>query len=165
MTPAALQALQQIQKHPSTSSSTGLLRLMMAMHNSESAFNFCRDMRSFDGGTAREFDGSLDDYIAFVLAGDKQPEDKKAKKDKAKPIDRDADKARRKAIRDAEAEIAKLTTERNALDRAMFDPKTAEPRLAKLGMSDLMKRRADAQDRIDTLEAQWLEATEALEAA
>lgn len=118
-----------------------------------------------DGGTAKEFDGSLDDYIAFVLAGDKQPEDKKAKKDKAKPIDRDADKARRKAIRDAEAEIAKLTTERNALDRAMFDPKTAEPRFAKLAMGDLMKRRADAQDRIDALEAQWLEATEALEAA
>ncbi|PAV69937.1 hypothetical protein WR25_16009 [Diploscapter pachys] len=105
----------------------------------------------------------------FGFSGDKAvgkaPEDKKAKKDKAKPIDRDADKARRKAIRDAEAEIAKLTTERNALDRAMFDPKTAEPRFAKLAMGDLMKRRADAQDRIDALEAQWLEATEALEAA
>ena len=47
----------------------------------------------------------------------------------------------------------------------MFDPKTAEPRFAKLAMGDLMKRRADAQDRIDALEAQWLEATEALEAA
>ena len=47
----------------------------------------------------------------------------------------------------------------------MFDPKTAEPRFAKLAMSDLMKRRADLQDQIETLEATWLEATEALETA
>ncbi|MCP3735027.1 ATP-binding cassette domain-containing protein [Sphingomonas sp. RP10(2022)] len=121
-----------------------------------------------DNGTAKEFDGSLDDYIAFVLAGDKQPEAKgksAAKKDKAKPIDRDADKARRKAIRECEAEIARLTTDRNAIDRAMFDPKTAEPRYAKLAMSDLMKRRADVQAQIEAAEATWLEATEALEAA
>jgi len=117
-----------------------------------------------DNGTAREFDGTLDDYIAFVLAVDKQPETK-VKKPKGKPIDRDADKARRKAIRDAEAEIATLTADRNAIDRAMFDPKTAEPRFARLAMSDLMKRRADLQAQIETLEARWLEATEALETA
>ena len=117
-----------------------------------------------DNGTAREFDGSLDDYIAFVLAGDKQPEPK-AKKPKGKPIDRDAAKLRRKTIRDTEAEIATLTTDRNAIDRAMFDPRTAEPRFAKLAMGDLMKRRADVQGQIETLEAKWLEATEALETA
>jgi len=121
-----------------------------------------------DNGTAREFDGTLDDYIAFVLAGDKQPEQKGksgTKKEKGKPLDRDADKARRKAIRDREAEIAKLTTDRNAIDRAMFDPKTAEPRYAKLAMGELMKRRADVQAQIETAEAAWLEATEALETA
>ena len=117
-----------------------------------------------DNGTAKEFDGTLDDYIAFVLAGDKQPEPR-AKAKKGKPIDRDAEKLRRKTIRNTEAEIAALTTDRNAIDRAMFDPKTAEPRFAKLAMSDLMKRRADVQAQIETLEAKWLEATEALEAA
>jgi ATP-binding cassette subfamily F protein 3 len=117
-----------------------------------------------DNGTAKEFDGTLDDYIAFVLAGDKQPEPK-AKKPKGKAIDRDADKARRKRIRDLEADIANLTTDRNAIDRAMFDPKTAEPRFAKLAMSDLMKRRADLQAQIESAEATWLEATEALETA
>jgi ATP-binding cassette subfamily F protein 3 len=117
-----------------------------------------------DNGTAKEFDGTLDDYIAFVLAGDKQPEPK-AKKPKGKAIDRDADKARRKRIRDLEADIANLTTDRNAIDRAMFDPKTAEPRFAKLAMSDLMKRRADLQAQIESAEAIWLEATEALETA
>ncbi|MGP7796962.1 ABC-F family ATP-binding cassette domain-containing protein [Sphingomonas sp. CLY1604] len=124
-----------------------------------------------DSGTATEFDGSLDDYIAFVLAGDKQPEErgKGGKKDKGKPIgrpiDRDADKARRKTIRETEAEIARLTADRNALDQAMFDPKSAEPRFAKLAMSDLLQRRADVQTQIDTAEALWMEANEALEAA
>ena len=117
-----------------------------------------------DNGTAKEFDGTLDDYIAFVLAGDK-PSEPKAKKPKGKTVDRDADKARRKAIRDAEVEIAKLTTDRNAIDRAMFDPKTAEPRFAKLAMSELMKRRADVQAQIEAAEAIWLIATEALETA
>ncbi|MCE3519348.1 hypothetical protein LXJ58_31860, partial [Escherichia coli] len=32
-----------------------------------------------DQGTAREFDGSLDDYIAFILAGDDKPAEPKAK--------------------------------------------------------------------------------------
>ncbi|MCE3544520.1 hypothetical protein LXJ56_30540, partial [Escherichia coli] len=65
-----------------------------------------------DQGTAREFDGSLDDYIAFILAGDDKPAEPKAKKEKlskeAIAIARDAEKARKKAIRDAEAETATL---------------------------------------------------------
>ena len=49
-----------------------------------------------------------------------------------------------------------------ASDNSHLLEMTAELRLAGLGMSDLMKRRADAQDHIDALEAQWLETTEAL---
>lgn len=122
-----------------------------------------------DQGTAREFDGSLDDYIAFILAGDDKPAEPKVKKEKlskeAIAAARDAEKARKKAIRDAEAETAKLTAERNAVDAAMFDPKHATPTLAKLTMTELMKRRADLQERIDAAELRWLEANEALEAA
>ena len=121
-----------------------------------------------DGGTAREFDGSLDDYIAFVLAGDKG----EAKPKAARKIDRKAaaearerDKALRKRIREIEAETARLTEQRSAVDRAMLDPSSAEPALAKLTMSDLMKRRADLQERLDASEAEWLEASEALEMA
>ncbi len=122
-----------------------------------------------DNGTAREFDGSLDDYIAFVLKGDAPAAgatkaDRKANK-KAVADARDRETALRKTIRDLEADTARLTTERNAIDRAMFDPAGAEPRFAKLGMGDLNKRRAEVQAKIDAVEAKWLEATEALEAA
>ncbi|MGN6279488.1 MAG: ABC-F family ATP-binding cassette domain-containing protein [Sphingomonas sp.] len=120
-----------------------------------------------DSGTAREFDGSLDDYIAFVLAGDKA----EAKPKAARKIDRKAaaearerDKSLRKRIRELEAETAKLTEQRSAIDRAMFDPSSAEPALAKLTMSDLMKRRAELQDRLDAAESEWLETNEAMEA-
>ncbi|MFK3888201.1 ABC-F family ATP-binding cassette domain-containing protein [Sphingomonas sp. NPDC079357] len=121
-----------------------------------------------DNGTAKEFDGSLDDYIAFVLAGDGKGADKPkgSKQDrKAAAAARENDKALKKEARDAEAELAKLTAERAAVDQAMFDPSKAEAKLAKLTMTELMKRRAELNDRIEAAEARWMTASEALEAA
>jgi ATP-binding cassette subfamily F protein 3 len=122
-----------------------------------------------DNGTAKEFDGSLDDYIAFVLKGDApaagaSKADRKAGK-KAAADARDRETALRRTIRDLEADTVRLTTERSAIDRAMFDPAGAEPRFAKLGMGELNKRRAEVQAKIDAVESKWLEATEALETA
>ncbi|HSG33191.1 MAG TPA: hypothetical protein VLA37_01555, partial [Sphingomonadaceae bacterium] len=51
----------------------------------------------------------------------------------------------------------------SAIDRAMFDPASAEPKHAELAMSDLMKLRAETQDRLDKAEALWMEATDKLE--
>lgn len=121
-----------------------------------------------DNGTAKEFDGSLDDYIAFVLAGDGKGADKPkgTKQDrKAAAAARENDKALKKEARDAEAELAKLTAERATVDQAMFDPSKADAKLAKLTMTELMKRRADLNDRIEAAEARWMTASEALEAA
>ncbi|WP_326525330.1 ABC-F family ATP-binding cassette domain-containing protein [Sphingomonas sp.] len=118
-------------------------------------------------GAAREFDGSLDDYIAMILSGADTPRaEKPKKKDKAAAAAaREAEKALRDAARTAESELAKLTDERTAIDRAMFDPTTATPVLARLTMTELMKRRADLTDRIDAAEARWMKASEALEEA
>ena len=117
-----------------------------------------------DQGTATEFDGSLDDYIAFVLKGDGPKEAKTKKADKkAAAAARERDQELRKAVRELEAETQKLHAERSALDRAMFDPAGAEPRYAKMSMSDLSKRHAEVSTRLETTEAKWLEASEALE--
>ena len=118
-----------------------------------------------DEGTAKEFDGSLDDYIAFILKGD-SPREAKAKKldKKAAAEQRERDQELRKTVRDLEAETQKLHAERSALDRAMFDPSGAEPRYARMAMSDLAKRRADVSTRLEETEARWLEASEQLEA-
>lgn len=121
-----------------------------------------------DQGTAKEFDGSLDDYIAFVLSKDGAAA-RTAKVDK-KEARRAAAEARekgtelRKVAKAAESELARLTEQRSAVERAMFDPATADAALAKLTMTELMKRRAELTDRIDAAEAAWMEASEALEA-
>jgi ATP-binding cassette subfamily F protein 3 len=125
-----------------------------------------------DDGTAREFDGSIDDYIAFVLARDpagarkddagrsvnKKDQRKAAADARAKSQDL------RKRAKSAEAELERLQAERSAIDLAMFDPKGAAPALASLTMTELMKRRAAVETRIDAAEAAWLEASEALDA-
>ena len=125
-----------------------------------------------DGGTAREFDGSIDDYIAFVLAGDPATASKDDgarsinKKDqrKAAAEAREKGQALKKRARAAEAVLERLTTERGAIDLAMFDPSAAAPALTRLTMTELMKRRAEIEAQIAAAEAAWLEVNETLEA-
>jgi ATP-binding cassette subfamily F protein 3 len=123
-----------------------------------------------DNGTASDFDGNLDDYIAFVLAKDAGSEGSSEAKISRKDARRAAAEAReqsqglRKAAKAAEAELARLTEQRSVIDRAMFDPSSASPDLAKLTMTALMKHRAEVEAKIEAAEAAWLEASEKLEA-
>ncbi len=59
--------------------------------------------------------------------------------------------------------IATLSTQRSAIDKAMFDSGAAAPDLAKLSMTDLMKRRAEIEKALEAAEADWLEANEWIE--
>jgi len=119
-------------------------------------------------GTARDYDGSIDDYIAFVLGGDAKPAGKAERIDKKDARRRAAEEREKNAAlsrqaKAAEAELARLTAQRSAVDRAMFDPAAAEPQLAKLNMTELMKRRAELERKIEAAEGAWLEASEKLE--
>ncbi len=122
-----------------------------------------------DAGAAREFDGTVDDYVALVLAGDAKP-DRAAPKGDKREARRQAAEARaqgqalRRQAQEAEKALGKLTDERSRLDQAMFDPAAASPALAALTMTELMKRRADLETRIASTEAAWIAASEALEA-
>jgi ATP-binding cassette, subfamily F, member 3 len=124
-----------------------------------------------DSGTAKEFDGSIDDYIAFVLAkepandrkGGSEPKLNKKDARKAAAEAREKGQSIRNQAKQAEAELAKLTAKRSAIDQAMFDPSSATPDLAKLTMGDLMKHRAQVESQIEKAELAWLEASEALE--
>ena len=118
-----------------------------------------------DDGTATEFSGTLDDYTDMILGkppkGEKR--DKKADR-KAEAQQREKGQALRNAVKTAEVELARLTTERSAIERAMFDPASAAPHLTSLTMTDLMKRRADIEAKLEAAEARWVEASEELEA-
>lgn len=121
-----------------------------------------------DGGTAKPFDGSIEDYIAFVLAKEPKPEGA-AKGGNRKDARREAAEARekgnamRKAAKAAEAELAKLQERLSAIDRAMFDPSSAAPEFTKLTMTELMKQRGVVVKAIEAAEVTWMEAQEALE--
>ncbi|RZJ97814.1 MAG: ABC transporter ATP-binding protein, partial [Novosphingobium sp.] len=125
-----------------------------------------------DSGAAREFDGSIDDYIAFVLA--KEPQSSAGggrekgvnKKDQRKAAAEAREKSQelRKRAKTIESELEKLAKQRSAVDQAMFDPSSASGELAKLTMTELMKRRAQIEDDIAAAEVKWLEANEAIEA-
>jgi ATP-binding cassette, subfamily F, member 3 len=119
-----------------------------------------------DGGTAKEFDGSLDDYTAFILSGGAKAEGKGKSKDdrKAAAAAREQAQAARQKLKDAEKRLATLTAERSAIDQAMFDPRAADPKLAKLSNGELMKRRDDVVAKLESAEAEWLELSETLEA-
>jgi ATP-binding cassette subfamily F protein 3 len=121
-----------------------------------------------DQGTAKEFTGSLDDYVAYVLGGpskEQKAEAKANRKDdrRAAAQAREKGQVLRKEAQVAEAELAKLTQERSAIDRALFDPAGAEPRFAALTASELMKRRGATEKAIEAAEARWLAASEAAE--
>lgn len=121
-----------------------------------------------DGGEAREFNGSLEDYTDLIIKGaargsaEAAPKRDKKEERKAAAARREQEAAARKAAAAAEAQLAKLTARRSAIERAMFDPSTAEGADAKLSMTDLMKLRAEVSEKIEAAEAVWLEASEAI---
>ena len=127
-----------------------------------------------DGGTAREFAGSLDDYTDMILgkgsgdaAGDSRPvskADRKADRRQAAEA-RERSAGVRKAASLAEAEVAKLTERRAAIDRALFDPASADVRDKAATAGDLMRERGDVDRKLAVAEAKWLDATAELETA
>ena len=118
-------------------------------------------------GGATDYPGSIDDYIDFVL-GRNQPKAEgrpKASKADRKAVSRAREdaKALKKAAAEAEAVSARIAAQCSALDRAMFDPSSAEPELASLPMTELSRRRAKLAADLDEAEARWLEVSEQLE--
>jgi ATP-binding cassette subfamily F protein 3 len=118
-----------------------------------------------DDGTAKEYAGSIEDYIDFVL-GRNQPkadEGKPAKKPKDKPRDREAARRARAAVAQAEKTVARLQERVAAVDRAMFEPASAAPEYARLTMGELAHRRANLASELETAELAWLEASDLVE--
>jgi ATP-binding cassette subfamily F protein 3 len=126
-----------------------------------------------DGGTAKEFAGTLDDYTDFVLgknqdnraANDAGSRGNRKEERRAAAEARERSQGLRKAVKTAEEAVARLTARRSAIDRALFDPAAADPADSKRTATELMRLRADVERELETAEARWLEASEALEGA
>ena len=121
-------------------------------------------------GTARPFDGDLDDYERQVLDGDERPQEIRASE--PEPGDRRAvrrlaaERRRqleplRQIARRAEEMITRLTKEREALDRVLaLPPGAAGERIAPAAA---LKRRAELMRLMERAEGEWLAAEESIE--
>jgi ATP-binding cassette subfamily F protein 3 len=123
-----------------------------------------------DGGTAREYAGSLDDYTDLILgrnqeSGGDRPAAKRSRKDerRAEAEARAQGQSLRRAAQAAEAEIAKLEKRKSEIERAMFDPASAGPEDGRRTMSELMKLLAETGAKLAEAERRWLEASEEME--
>ncbi len=122
-------------------------------------------------GKVTPYEGDLDDYRRFLLAGDNAPTrrveaDAKPTKESTR---RDSAQKRRelKPLKDradsAESQIAALQAELAKLDRALADPLlfTRDPAKG----SAVSKKRADAARKLAAAESQWLALQQEYEAA
>ena len=120
-----------------------------------------------DGGTAKEYGGSMDDYIDFVLGRNQPKKDSKASP--AKAASGNSSKARAKArflaseLASAEKIMAKLQANLSEIDQAMYEPANAAAHLANSKMSDLIARREILSEQLEKAEADWLACGEQLE--
>ncbi len=120
-----------------------------------------------DGGTAREFDGTLDDYRDLVLGSSAGKDKEKNKGERpAKRINSNDGRRRssetralRKAALQAEAEVKRLWQRREEIDKRLSAP------LSNSGVSasELMKARAEIERHLEAAEHAWLKAGDAAE--
>jgi ATP-binding cassette, subfamily F, member 3 len=123
-----------------------------------------------DGGTATEFDGSLDDYRDMVLRSARgRGEDgqrssgrgnRKAERRMAAQAS-ERNKALRKVVVQAEAEVKRLCQRRAEIDQMLSAPHSN----GGASVAELMKTRAEVERHLATAEHRWLEASEAAELA
>lgn len=120
-----------------------------------------------DNGTAREYAGSMEDYIDFVL-GRNQPKEssgaKAGKGGKAPEKAREAARQIKAEVTAAEAVMAKLQQDCAALDAVLADPSSVTGWMARLSAAELAQRRAKLAAQLERAEADWLAASEELEA-
>ena len=118
------------------------------------------------------FDGDLDDYARWLrsrgAAAKKTsepagPSESAADRRRTAAAQREQDKAAKARAKKIEARVAAIDTDLAALDARLADPDTYNGPTAEL--MKLGQRQADLRREKETLEAQWLELYEQLEAA
>ncbi|SLJ88663.1 ABC-F family ATP-binding cassette domain-containing protein [Novosphingobium mathurense] len=122
-----------------------------------------------DQGSARPYDGSMEDYIDFVLGRNQPKAEDRPGVQEAKPqrkagaIAREELKAARRKVSEAETRMSRLQKQLDELDNALVDPAKAKGELARLGIGEIGKRRTATAEELEEAEMAWLEASETLE--
>ncbi len=123
-----------------------------------------------DQGEATTYDGSMDDYIDFVLGRNQPKTEGTGPKGEAKParksgaVAREELKALRRAVTEAETAMKRLQGQLADLDAALVDPTAAKGELKGLAIGALGQRHTVVSEALEEAEMAWLEASEALDA-
>jgi ATP-binding cassette subfamily F protein 3 len=124
-------------------------------------------------GTARPFDGDLDDYRAYLLqqrpadgaGAERRPEASPSRRDDRRVAAerRAALQPLRRKAREAEERAQKLGREKAEIDRRLADPATYQG--SGDGVPELLRRQGELARLLAAAEEAWLDAEAALEAA
>ncbi|MEW9855269.1 ABC-F family ATP-binding cassette domain-containing protein [Novosphingobium sp. M1R2S20] len=126
-----------------------------------------------DGGQAREYAGSMTDYMNFVLGRNQPKEDRPvagakgaapASVQKAAALDWKEQRELQKKLRRAETALSRAQAKLAEIDEALAGS-TAAKDLAGLTLGQLANQRTSALEEIESAEAEWLEISEKLEVA
>ncbi len=120
-----------------------------------------------DGGTAKEYAGSMEDYIDFVLGRNQPKKPAKQDKQKGKPAasakNRSTERYLKSELSKAEKSMARIAAEVEKLDAAMIELNQTKPPAPGQKMELLLANRAAANEKLSRAEAEWLAAGEKLE--
>jgi ATP-binding cassette subfamily F protein 3 len=122
-----------------------------------------------DGGLAENYDGSMEDYVDFVLGRNQpKPEVSGGKPGEPAPkksgaIAREELKALRKKVTAAETRMKRAQTQLDALATALANPAKAAGEFKGLAIGELGRRHETATGDLEVAETEWLEVHEELE--
>ena len=118
-----------------------------------------------DGGTAREYDGSMDDYIDFILGRGQPKGDRRGKPsgDRAATASAGDRRSAKSQFDKAEANIARLTADLEELDRKILDLSSDAGGQVGAAMQGLLTKRSAVADALAEAEEAWLAAGAVLE--
>ncbi len=118
-----------------------------------------------DGGTARDYDGSMDDYIDFILGRNQPKHGRGGKSPKARSASAATDiRSARSELSKAEADIVRLTAEVETIDQRIAALSGERDGQMGPAMQSLLTERAEIADALAKAEETWLTTGAALEA-
>jgi ATP-binding cassette subfamily F protein 3 len=146
--------------------------LVLVSHDRHLLGMVCDSFWRVADGKVESFDGDLDDYARWLRTRSAAP--KKGAETAATPIEsaadrrraaaaqRESEKATRQRVKKIETRVAAIDEELTALEQKLADPDTYNGPTAQL--MKLGQRQAELRKEKETLEAEWLELYERLEA-
>jgi ATP-binding cassette subfamily F protein 3 len=151
--------------------------LLVISHDRHLLRSVCDNLYIVHNGKLHEFKETIDDYPNWLKAQDKPPDENtgiptRQQTQSSKKQNRQAEAKRRQSLKPFRDRVRKIETEINKhrsslvkIETTLHDESLYTNDSRKDEMTELLLQQADAKSALDSLEWEWLEASEALEEA